>query len=297
MSRVAVIGSSANETNEMLVAKWRDLDIPALRLSAADARVDLDTGDVAIGRLDVLPTLDGVEPGLFDLVLLERSGVDVRNRAFSLLAVHDKLLTAKRLEAAGIPHPRTGWVRTPDDPLPSPPPLVVKPRFGSWGEDVFRCGSEREARQLFRILADRPWFRRHGALVQELVPSRYRDLRLLVAGGQVVGAIERVAAPGDWRTNISLGGTKEPASPDADARVLAVAAAAAVGGDLVGVDLLPLRTGGHIVVELNGAVDFDEDYSLPGRDVFRDTARALMLELCARDGQRQAGLRVAVGRA
>lgn len=288
MSRVAVIGGSANETNEMLVAKWRDLDIPALRLSAADARVDLDAGDVAIGRLDVLPTLDGVEPGLLDLLLLERSGVQVRNRAFSLLAVHDKLLTARRLEASGIPCPRTGWVRAPDDPLPVPPPLVVKPRFGSWGEDVFRCGSEREARRLLRILADRPWFRRHGALVQELVPSRYRDLRLIVAGGQVVGAIERVAAPGDWRTNISLGGRKESTSPDADACVLAVAAAAAVGGDLVGVDLLPLRSGGHIVIELNGAVDFDEDYSLPGRDVFRDGAWALALEGRAAEARRAA---------
>ena len=175
------------------------------------------------------------------------------------------------------PHPRVGLVRSPEDALPVPPPLVVKPRFGSWGLDVFRCAGESEVRRLLRIVAERPWFRRHGALVQELVPSRYKDLRLLVAGNRVVGAVERVAAPGDWRTNVSLGGTRAPVDPDDEARGLAVAAAGAVGGDLVGVDLIPLATGGYVVLELNGAVDFDEDYALHRRDVFRETARALSL--------------------
>ena len=288
MSDVAVVGGRANETNERLVAEWRALGIPARLLSGAEARMRLDASGVAVGRIDVLPTVDGVEPGLVDLLLLERRGIPVRNRAFALLAVHDKLLTARRLAAAGILHPRAGWVRSPDDALPVPPPLVVKPRFGSWGKDVFRCTGEREARQLLRILAGRPWFRRHGALVQELVPSRGRDLRLLVAGERVVGAIERRAAPGDWRTNISLGGTRVPVDPEVEARELAVAAAAAVGGDLVGVDLLPLPAGGHVVIELNGAVDFDETYALPGRDVFRDSARALALEPAATDASRVA---------
>ena len=48
---------------------------------------------------------------------------------------------------------------------------------------------------------------------------------------------------------------------------MAVRAAAAVGGDLVGVDLLP-DEGGWRVIEINGAVDFTDDYALDGRDVF-----------------------------
>ncbi len=274
---VAVVGSRANETNEALVAAWRALGIPALLLSGAEARARLGVGDLALGRIDVLPTLDGVEPGLFDLLLLERAGIPVRNRAFALLAVHDKLLTARRLQAAGLPHPRTVHLRAAEDPLPLPPPLVLKPRFGSWGSGVFRCGGEREARRLLRRLSDRSWFRRHGAIAQELVPSRARDLRLLVAGGRVVGAIERLAAAGEWRTNISLGGARAAASPGAAACELALAAAAALGADLVGVDMLPLAGGGYTVLELNGAVDFTEDYSLGGRDVFREAASALAL--------------------
>ena len=270
MGDIALIGSHRNKTNRRLVAEWRARGLQALLLSARDALAVLRPDDVALGRIDVLPTVDGVEPGLLELLLLERRGARVLNPAFALLAAHDKLRTAARLRAEGVPHPRTGLVRAPGDPLPVPPPLVVKPRFGSWGVDVHRCATEDEARACLAALADRSWFRRHGALLQQLVPSRGRDLRLVVAGATVVGAIERVAAPGEWRTNVSLGGSVASVAPGPRACALGVAAARALACDLVSVDLLPLRGGRYEVLELNGAADFDERYSLPGRDIFDD---------------------------
>ena len=151
-------------------------------------------------------------------------------------------------------------------------PLVVKPRFGSWGQDVALCTSRRALEEQLCALAFRPWFLTRGALAQELVPPQGYDLRLVVAGGRVVGAVRRIAKEGEWRTNVSLGAHREPAEPPADAVELAIAAAAAVEGALVGVDLLPLPKGGWTVVELNGAVDFTEAYA-PGRDLFADAAR------------------------
>jgi hypothetical protein len=94
------------------------------------------------------------------------------------------------------------------------------------------------------------------------------------AGGSWV-AIERVAAAGEWRTNIALGGSRRPATPTPEACVLATYAAAAVAGDLVGVDLLPLPNGHYIVLEVNGAVEFTSDHSLAGRDVFEEVAGAI----------------------
>ncbi len=213
---------------------------------------------------------------MLELLELRRRGVRIVNSPACLLRTHDKLRTARLLEAAGVPHPRTEHV-TPSDRVPTmPPPVVVKPRFGSWGADVFRCDSRAELRMTLGALSDRPWFRRHGAIVQSLVPPAGHDLRVLVAGGRVVGGESRVAATAEWRTNISLGGSSRPAVIPFRARVLACAAARAVSGDFVGVDLLPCA-GDHVVIEVNGAVDFEERYSLPGTDVFAEIAGALGL--------------------
>jgi hypothetical protein len=48
--------------------------------------------------------------------------------------------------------------------------------------------------------------------------------------------------------------------------------------DLVGVDLLPVDGGAFVALEVNGAVEFDERYSLPGGDVYRDVAAGLGID-------------------
>jgi glutathione synthase/RimK-type ligase-like ATP-grasp enzyme len=67
----------------------------------------------------------------------------------------------------------------------------------------------------------------------------------------------------------------EPIVPPPIACELAVAAAAAIGGDLVGVDLLPLGPRRYVVLEINAAVDFTSDYSV-GEDVFDGVVSALV---------------------
>ena len=270
---VWIAAGRATPTNGLIVGALHESGVQAAVVvpSALDgvARV----GDVVLARLDVRPALDGIEDGIWTLRRLEQRGIRVLNRAPALIACHDKLETAFALRRAGVPHPVTAHVRH-DTPLPAVEfPLVLKPRYGSWGKDVTLCESARQLRHRLRLLRRRPWFRRHGALVQPLVPPAGFDLRVIVAGGRVVGAIERVAAPGEWRTNVSLGGSRRPADPPPAAQDLATAAAAAVGGDLVGVDLLPLPSGDYTVLEVNGAVDFTSSYSLGAEDVFDEAAR------------------------
>jgi RimK family alpha-L-glutamate ligase len=227
-----------------------------------------------VGRLDVKPTLDGVDDGLTALGSLLARGVRTLNPPSALLGAHDKLLTSRLLHGAGLPHPRTSFL-APGGLLPAVTgPVVVKPRFGSWGRDVVVCEDERALRRHLPTLERRPWFRRQGALVQDLVPPQGRDLRIVVAGGTVVGAIARVARPGEWRTNVALGATRVRVEPPAAACALAVQAAEAADADLVGVDLLPDGAGGHIVLELNGAVEFTSEYTLD-RDPFTATVSEL----------------------
>lgn len=278
--RVAVVGSERNEGTVALASAWRRLGLGATLLTAAEARRTLEPGDVCVGRLDVRPGLDGVEDGLFDLLLLERRGVDVRNTAAALLAAHDKLRTARLLHRALVPHPATRHLR-PGAPFDVAAPVVFKPRFGSWGKDVALCADDEAVASYLASIRDRPWFARHGVLAQEVLPSSGRDLRVLVAGGRAVGSIERRAAPGEWRTNISVGGHAVPAAAPPAAAELAATAVAAADLDLAGVDLLPVGADGWVVLEINGAVDFDDLYGFGGADVYAEAAAALGLPTTA----------------
>jgi hypothetical protein len=102
----ALIGSPTR-TNVQIAYAWRGMGVDARVLWAAEAAETLGEGDTAILRLDVLPTLDGIEPGLDLAPMLDERRVRVLNRPDALLATHDKLVTAERLEDAPIPHPAT----------------------------------------------------------------------------------------------------------------------------------------------------------------------------------------------
>jgi RimK family alpha-L-glutamate ligase len=271
---LAVVAQRRTATNAALAAA-APRGVQARILSPAQAVTLIDRGAVALGRIDVSDGLDGPEDGLWALGTLTARGVRVLNRAGALLAAHDKLLTAKVLGREGLPHPQTTIVY-PGEPFPEwSGPVVVKPRFGSWGRDIGLCEDEVSFRRHLHSLEERRWFKQHGAVVQDLVPPAGYDLRVIVAAGVAVGAIARVAAAGEWRTNVALGGTREPIDPPTAALDLAVRAAAAAGTDFAGVDLLPLPDGSWTVLELNGAVDFTREYALD-RDPFAAAAEELV---------------------
>lgn len=276
---VAIIGSE-QRANVDLTNAWRADGLPAILLSAHEATMVLGPGDTALGRLDVLPTLDGIEDGIDDLDDVALRGARLLNSRHALVCAHDKLRTANCLVAARIPHPKTVHLPHADAPLGLRPPFVLKPRHGSWGFDVFLCETESAAAVVLDEIRDRPWFNRHGAILQEVAPLTGRDLRILVAGGRAVGAIERIAASGEWRTNVALGASRTPVRPTSEATRLAIAAAAAIGADFVGVDLLRVD-GGYVVLELNGAVEFDNDYETAS-DVYLEVAHALGLRSAVR---------------
>jgi glutathione synthase/RimK-type ligase-like ATP-grasp enzyme len=304
--RFAVVAHRSSPTNVALVAAGRTCGLDAAQLAPRDALRLLEPGDAALARLDVRESLDGIEDGAAELERLAEGGVALLNPAGSLALAHDKLLTARALRLAGLPHPHT-WLISPGMPAPVPElPLVLKPRFGSWGRDVELCRTQEELDAALDRAGSTSWFREHGALAQELVPPldsawerrRHRrrtpagetgesacggpawDLRLVVAGGRVVGAARRTAAEGEWRTNAALGARVDPIEPPPLAHTLAIAAARAVHTDLAGVDLLPTR-GGYVVLELNGAVDFRPLYASSG-DVYAETLLALLGALAER---------------
>lgn len=272
-----VVGATSSTTNAALAAALGAAGMPA-RVVAPD-RLDgaARRGDLVLNRVDVLPTLDGPCDGLWETVSVERAGATLLNHPRSLYLAHDKLATATVLGEAGLPHPRTVLVEGVERPPSFGPPYVVKPRFGSWGRDVFLCGGDEELAEVLTELSRRSWFARHGALVQELIGPARDDLRVVVAGGAVVGAVSRVARPGEWRTNVAAGGRRVRAAPGVQPSELALRSVEALGLDFAGVDLMRGAAGEWVVLEVNGAVDFTEEYSLAGRSVFDDVAERLAL--------------------
>jgi RimK family alpha-L-glutamate ligase len=242
------------------------------QLTPQEALEVLRPGDAVLGRLDVLPTLDGVEDGLWVLGALAARNVVVLNSAAALVTAHDKLLTARLLHRHSLPHPRTVHVRDGRAAPPFTRPVVVKPRYGSWGQDVHRCDDESGYASTMELVRGRDWYPSHGVLVQELVRPRGYDLRVVVAGGCVVGAVHRIAAEGEWRTNVALGAVRRAvASLPRAITGLALAAARLLGCSLAGIDLVPDEQGGWMVLEVTGAVEFTADYT-PWGDVFEDAA-------------------------
>jgi len=283
--RIAAVAQSSTFANEALtragcrVADW-------CLMTPDEALANLSAGDAAIGRIDVLPTLDGIDDGIWALGTLAARGVTVLNGGGALIAAHDKLLTARLLRRAGLPHPRTQLITGASPSSPLRAPVVIKPRFGSWGLGVERCDDEPSLAIRLAQLPCEPWYRACGALVQELVPPLGFDLRIVVAIDQVIGAVSRIAAPGEWRTNIALGAERQTVTPSPEACALALAATRAIGAALVGIDLLPDGRGRWTVAEINGAVEFTEEYALrPGADPFAEAASRLAgAAICARVG-------------
>ncbi|MEU6023284.1 RimK family alpha-L-glutamate ligase [Micromonospora sp. NPDC047134] len=189
---------------------------------------------------------------------LEAAGARVVNTAAATHLSGDKWLTSAALLRHGLPTPRTALAMTPEAGLKALAevgyPAVIKPLVGSWGRLVTRVTDEAMAGAVLEHVAALPSPQSHIVYVQELVPKADRDIRVAVVGGRALGATWRRGE--DWRTNVARGAVSEPCHLGPELARLAVAAAAAVGADIAGVDLIEDGDGRLTVLEVNDRVEF-----------------------------------------
>jgi ribosomal protein S6--L-glutamate ligase len=211
----------------------------------------LDDASAVLVRMMPPGSLEQVVFRMDALHRLEAAGVPVVNPPRAVEAAVDKYLALARLEAAGLAVPHTWCGEHADDALAAFDALgrdvVVKPLFGSEGRGMTRV-ADREV--LWRVAHA---LERVGSVLylQEFIPGADRDLRAFVVGERVVAAMERTAAPGQWRANVAQGGSARPVVlGDEEART-AVAAAAAIGARVAGVDLVRDRSDRLLVIEVN----------------------------------------------
>lgn len=212
--------------------------------------------------------------------LLESAGVRTVNRAEVIGVCGDKLRTSLALMRAGLPTPRTAVALTPDAAHAAIAqigyPVVLKQLVGSWGRLLAVARDEEAARAVLEHRAALPSPVQHIVYVQELVDKPERDIRVVVVGGRALGATYRYSR--DWRTNVARGAESRPCPLSDDIRRLSLAAADAVGGGVLGVDLIEDAAGGLHVLEVNHTVEFQGFERAHGGDV--DVADEIVGHVC-----------------
>lgn len=189
---------------------------------------------------------------------LASAGVDVVNSVDATEVCGDKWRTTTVLAAAGVPTPRTALGLTPQAALAALDsigyPALIKPLVGSWGRLVTRLSDRAGAEAVLEYVAALPGPQSHLGYVQELIQKPGRDIRVIVVGGEVLGAVYRTGA--SLRTNVALGGRTRPCEVTPEISKLSIDAAAAARADIAGVDLIEDRDGRLLVLEVNHRVEF-----------------------------------------
>jgi len=200
---------------------------------------------------------------------LEVAGIPSVSPHRAVATCGDKMLTSAALRDAGVVIPGTCVAFTPEAALDAIEeigyPVVLKPLTGSWGRLLARINDRHAAEAVLEHKKTLGGYTHGTFYIQEYVDKPGRDIRTFVAGGQTIAAIYRHSA--HWITNTARGGeaTNCPVTPEIDA--ISRAAAGAVGGGMLAIDLLEDPDGRLLVSEVNHTPEFRNSIDTTGVDI------------------------------
>ncbi|GIV63466.1 MAG: lysine biosynthesis enzyme LysX [Bellilinea sp.] len=207
--------------------------------------------------------------GLYATQMLNAWGIPTVNMAHVAATCGDKLATSAALARAGIPQPRIKVAFTPESALQAIEelgyPVVLKPVVGSWGRLLAKINDRDAAEAILEHKETLGSYQHSIYYLQEYIQKPGRDIRAFVVGDQTVCAIYRTSS--HWITNTARDGKGEvcPVTPELNA--LCVAAAQAVGGGVLAVDVLEDPQRGYLVNEINHTSEFHTLAPTTGVDV------------------------------
>jgi [lysine-biosynthesis-protein LysW]--L-2-aminoadipate ligase len=181
----------------------------------------------------------------------------------------NKLLTTSALVRAGIPTPRTRVAFTPESALQAIEemgyPVVLKPGVGSWGRLLSKVNDREAAEAILEHKKVLGSYHHSVYYIQEYVEKHGRDIRAFVVGDETICAIYRTSP--HWITNTARGGqaTNCPVTPELNE--LCVAAAGAVGGGVVALDIFEDQERGMLVNEINYTMEFRNSIDTTGVNI------------------------------
>ena len=180
----------------------------------------------------------------------------------------DKLATNAALARARVPTPRTGVAFDTESAVNLAErfgyPVVLKPTVGSWGRMVSKLNDQDALEAVLEHKEVLGGPQHKVFYLQEFVRKPGRDIRAFVVGGEVVAAIYRTSE--HWVTNTARGAVASNCPLYGELVQTAQAAAQAVGGGVLAVDVLESERG-LLVNEVNHTMEFRNSVSTTGVDI------------------------------
>ena len=285
--KVGILYSRIRKDEKLLLSELRDRGHDVEKIDVRKQRFGLDSTTAAVDDLDiVVDRCLSTSRSLYTTQFLDAYGIPVVNDAATADVCADKVKNSLALEEADVPTPATEVAFTKDAALDAIEsfgyPCVLKPVTGSWGRLMAKIDSRNAAEAILEHKETLGHYEHKVFYVQEFVDKPGRDIRVLAVDGEPVAAMTR--SSDHWLTNAAKGGETTPFDLDDRALELVERASDAVGGGLLGVDLMevgvdadadPAEGGGadgYTVHEVNHTVEFKAldaatDVDVPARVV------------------------------
>lgn len=224
----------------------------------------LDTPDAIIPRIGASRTFYGAAM----VRHFEMMNVFSTAGSLAIKRSRDKLRSLQILSKNGVDMPKTVFASNKSNAkdvikLSGGTPLVLKILEGTQGVGVVLVETQKAAKSVL----DAFYGMDVNLLVQEFIEEAGgADIRAIVVDGQVVGAMKRQGAEGDFRSNLHQGGNATLHKLTRKEKSTAVAAAKAMGLGVCGVDMIPSERG-PLVMEVNSSPGLEGIETATGIDI------------------------------
>jgi len=238
-------------------AKKKGIEIS--KIDCKDIILDLNTFSSEYNNQTIIQRCVSYFKNLHSTAALEGLGANVINPLNTNVTCGNKLFTHMLLKKKGIPTPKVITAFSSNSALSALEnfgyPAIIKPTIGSWGRLIALLRDKDAAKAVFE---DRehmfPLY--HVYYLEEFVSRPPRDIRAIVVGDVVAAAIYRYSESDEWKTNMALGGRAENCPVTNELEDICIKSSRAVGGKIVGVDLMESSKEGLLVHEVNNTTEF-----------------------------------------
>ena len=260
MQKICIVFDRLRTEEKLLQKNAEELGYETSMIDAKITSFDTDSkpdnfefGDVVLERCV------SYYRGLHFTACLEFMDVPVINKFDVANTCGNKMITSMLLKKSNIPTPKTYFSFSAETALENFEnigyPLVIKPIIGSWGRSVMPIKDKDTAEAVIenRQVTDGPQDRIY--YLQEMIDRPPRDIRVITVGDQAVSAMYRKSS-GGFKTNIALGANPELCEITKEIEDLCEKTSKAVGGGILGIDLMEDKKKGLVVHEVNNTVEF-----------------------------------------